>query len=108
EPLKVGDRVAADWYNPQRGRYDRIRGRYYGVGADGDALVTDEPDGPRYCCSPYSVRRLVKKPRRRVWINPRDAGGPIDRHSGVFYTGITPEDYSCNGWTEFVEVRRKK
>lgn len=103
--FKVGDRVCYRWTDNQL-----RKGVISSISKDGrvemkpieKSLFLDS-----WVAHVSWLKRLVKKKRRSIWVNPNDAAGPVERHSGVFYTGLTFQDYSCNGWIEFREVKRK-
>lgn len=104
---KVGDRVLVSYISAVGNVCDR-RATITDIKHTGAiAVEKDCIKGEIDFVHPRQCRRLVKRKRRSVWINPNDAAGSVERHSGVFYTGITFQDYSCNGWLEFHEVKRK-
>lgn len=103
--FKVGDRVCYRWTDNQL-----RKGVISSISKDGEVAMAPLEESTivyGWVAHVSWLKRLVKKKRRSIWVNPRDAGGPVERHSGVFYTGLTFQDYSWNGWIEFREVKRK-
>lgn len=118
EPLKVGDRVVV--YDDGR----RLVGRIVQIG-DSTGSTNIRVDGVRsqQCKSwgfgwfhPKQLRRLKKRPLRRVWI-PKDAitqaegceSNCIIAGEGGPWNVRLKEPEARNipsGWTEFVEVKR--
>lgn len=88
-PLQVGDRVA---FYTQHGR---TVGTVERVGVF-KLKVSGDNGGTLFDVHPKQCRRLVKRERHRLWINPSVA---LNRD------WIAPEP--VEGWVEYVEVRRK-
>lgn len=110
--LNVGERVRVyGWVQmhqtPYRPRYGGkatvvwISGEHIFVKFDSAINGDEDKDENHYKVDPQQCRKLKKKERRRIWINLNPSC------VGVFYPGTTFEDYSCNGWKEFVEVKKK-
>jgi hypothetical protein len=95
--FKVGDRCIGECFNTDLYQFQEVVGAY-----------TDSSGGPRiegYAVAPRSIRRLIKKPRRRIWINEK------------YFNTINGLDSACvfeckpelapGNYIEFVEVRKK-
>jgi hypothetical protein len=107
EPLKVGDWVRTygrppegdfPYISPNVGTVVGLHPKQVCVQIDGTAGV-DEP----YFFERQQVRRLVKKKRRSVWINPRYLEDPVNPFAllGEQVGSRTPVD----GFIEFREVK---
>ncbi len=114
EPLKVGDRVRVYGHVARNGKplvghihekpvdvSEKFRGDNY-------VLIYDEeyPDSGYYA-HPKQCRRLVKKERRRVWVERGSFRGDTyeignGRYQPVVSLKPVPE------WVEFIEVRHAK
>lgn len=90
-PLKSGDRVRV--YATHSGAVSESNGRVYKVRDDGMLIVLLDHRISEIVAHPKQCRRLVKKPRERVWVRGSDAAP---------YKPLGDE------WVEFVEVRRPK
>jgi hypothetical protein len=103
KPFEVGERVLAEWEDSSRGLIEVVRGIYRGLDERGFAAI-ECLDG--LClCVPRSLRRLVKKERRRVWVRI------IDQKCSDPNMSITK--YEACGFNfpesvEFIEVRKPK
>lgn len=96
--LKVGDRVAY---------YDSGFRDTGTIGACEPATSRVRIDPSGGWVHPKQCRRLIRKERRHVWVNPNPTSqGDLWRvHPGNnFVSPSKPND----GWIEFVEVRRPK
>lgn len=95
-PFKVGDRVAV--YSG--------RGRFVGtVETVMNTILEVRLDGRVGQFHSHQCRRLVKKPRRRVWIAESNLVDSINSGLGVPAYRTRP---GFSDQIEFVEVRRKK
>lgn len=97
--FKVGERVAVyDGFGRDIGIVEEIRDGILSIGSE---------DSDRFVAHPKQCRRLVKKPKRRVFLR-ESAGGNLT--SGWTIDIDTASDFGHpNGkWIEFIEVRRKK
>lgn len=76
--FKVGERVAADWYNPSDYTYTRVKGWYNGPRGPTVVAVSQESDeeNPAWLCSKHSMRRLRPKKRREFWISMHPCSEP--------------------------------
>lgn len=100
--------------NPKDGEYCKVYGTvtdkdgtpYYllgakckiiDIGAEDEIIVREGNLEWVYIVHPKQCRRLVKKERKRVWVSFNPNGS---LHSTALYP--------CHGYTEFVEVRKKK
>jgi hypothetical protein len=97
-PFQVGDRV----------RVYGIVVRMFGAGeaikkvatvtsVDDELLILDD-GGDAFYAHPKQCRRLVKKERRRYWLNPNISA----HYDGTFWIDNKPHE----GWIEFVEVKK--
>lgn len=109
KPLQVGDRIAVYGIDGN-GAPIRKTATIESFTKEGAVYVTDPESlhkvGPAgYDLTmphPKSCRRLVKKPRRRVWVKM-----PTDFHPQHLTNGMVSV-VPVAGWSEFVEVRKKK
>lgn len=66
-----------------------------------------EPEG--FTCAipfaPQQLRKLVKRERRRVWIDPEYLQGLL---AGGYHRHATASPNEKPDWIEFIEVRRRK
>jgi hypothetical protein len=104
-PFETGDRVNVyGGPNPGWGVGGAWLGTVYDLAVKtnwGNGIsVKSDYDGCGYVVHPKQCYRLVKKPKRRVWVNPK-----------VFIPGHAPiEQCLClseNDWPEFIEVKKK-
>ena len=106
EASKTGDRVVVDGYSSTGTYVNGLRGVV--IGFTSAATQRVKLDGPVQDIVEVSwrqCRRLVKKPRRRVWISIKKSDGSI----GSAYKDPIPPEEMYPGWEEieFIEVRRK-
>jgi hypothetical protein len=96
--FKVGDFVSGEWYSPGDKKYFRVTGKIMpGLEGREDAIHVDG-----FMCAPKSIRRLVKKLRRRVWIH-RDDVSDLD-HARIKQSIPVMPDF----WIPFIEVKKKQ
>jgi hypothetical protein len=97
--FKVGDRVAA--YTGKTNYPDAIRravGEIAQIAANGAILL--KHDTLDYWYSPKQCRRLIKRERRRVWVNPK--------YQSLYHgSECVFRDEPRDGFVEFIEVRKK-
>lgn len=87
-PLKVGDRIKLiEDGEVYVGRF--IESKHYIIDDNGVSL---------FITNASSVKRLIKKPRRRVWVN-------VDRYK-LFISDKTVPPLN-RGWKEFIEAKPK-
>ncbi len=111
EPLKAGDRVRV--YGPVADRkhnhtavsHDFVGTVKNATQAPDFLIVTSDYDSGEKFCHPKQCRRLIKKERRRVWLDPRWVDGEVIVDGrAVAYTGKVDQPAHM---VEFVEVRKK-
>jgi hypothetical protein len=113
KPFQVGDRVAVYGLDGNC-ELVRIKTTITGLPANGQ-LYLDEKDTvkttvPRYDFSmahPKQCRRLVKKPRRRVWVNQYTEGVYGSAYAEQGAAENAGRNSQGRELVEFVEVRRK-
>lgn len=97
EKLKVGDRVALYCGG-------RVVTNITAVFSSDGTVRTDHSGAS--VVHPKQCRRLVKKPRRRVWVSVKSAPGIWPE---VIFEDPTKSDhYDAIEWTEFAEVKGKR
>lgn len=108
EPFKIGDRVRAygHWPLVHKG------GCYTGKVCASDSpeswgtglLIQLDDDESFLTVHPKQCRRLVKKKRRRLWIDPKVFG----EYEGRYFAGPQlVSKYPDFNFLEFVEVKKK-
>jgi hypothetical protein len=108
--FRVGDRVTVAWFDGVfRGVVHSVcePGHKYGSRAVEGAVQVKGDDGRFRWAHPRQIRRLAKKPRRRVWV----AANGIAKGYEEFDTTVltrAPEVGTAGAWVEFVEVKRRK
>lgn len=99
--FKVGERVAGDWFDIGHG-FRRIKGTFMGLTEEKVPIIKCDHRGLHCLCAPNSIRRQVKKNRRRLWIHSTSIG--IYTNPYVY----TKQPPTLDDFVEFVEVRKKK
>jgi hypothetical protein len=102
--FKAGDRVAADWFNPETELYETVRGCFFGINDNNEPMVEGDR-GVRYFVAPNSIRRLVKRERRRVWISATEFALTM-AHGGHAESSLFGPKWDDS--IEFIEVRNRK
>lgn len=108
-PLKVGDRVRVYGKpGPDGGCWEAkvVACRVvapWGVGMDVRSTYDDET----YTVHPKQCRRLIKKPRRRVWLNENALRTDRNNEGGWSVCFEKPKVY-LSDWVEFIEARKPK
>lgn len=100
--FKIGDSVAV--YSHELGR---AVGRVVNIQPLKPPWVSVCFDTHTSVVHPKQCRKLVKKERKRIWINLNGCEKQIGFPDATFAPTATFQDYSCNGWIEFVEVKKK-
>lgn len=104
KPFQVGDRVMVRFGG--RGRVNSLNA------ADSSLLDVTLDGGVAIFANANECRRLVKKPRRRVWIKETDIEGDVQSGDANFNYkisgGVIVATEARPGWTEFIEVRKPK
>lgn len=101
--FKVGDRVRVYGHSDCAresfgGVVKEIHGAWLKVYSDGGSLVAAHP---KQC------RKLVKKERRRVWVN-RGYLAQLPNDPGGYICSVPPAKSIETSYVEFIEVRRRK
>lgn len=65
-------------------------------------VFLDGPDAVCVSVSPKQCRRLIKKPKRRVWINVKDLPGGTSGHAHY----LINKPHNQPQYIEFVEVKK--
>lgn len=96
KPFEVGQRVRT--YALQIGIHDGTVDEI----SDGNKIwvLLDNSNGKRVLFYPQQIRRLIKKPRRRVWCR-------LNHDGSVYDSGVHSTDPG-HPWIEFIEVRKPK
>jgi hypothetical protein len=108
KPFQVGDRVAV--YGHERGKL-RQCGTVEGMKGEEpisfpDTIKVRIHPGCALYCHPKQCRRLVKKPRRRVWIEESELG-KSNHDVWVQFDAGQLQVRAGEKLVEFIEVRRK-
>lgn len=96
--FEIGQRVAVYFWDR------RCTGEVISVLPNGSLEVKLDSYSSGTSVHPKQCRRLVKKPRRRVWIKWQTMPKTLEPLGNVFVSRL---DRSENGWVEFAEVRKK-
>lgn len=111
--LKTGDRVRVFDIDPTshipRTTDGTVARVMIGTHYEGQVVEVQEDQGvmARIIAHPKSCRRLVKKPRRRVWIFVPHWGTYTEQNPAHAYP-VRPCENHSEDWREFVEVRKRK
>jgi hypothetical protein len=116
--FKVGDRVRLKGFANLQGESTVVEGiKGYVTRLYGERFVVHihraDILGGNYEVHVYpsQCRRLVKKPRRRMWINielTRERGMESFDMGTTYSPWVSFKEVNLPGWVEFVEVRKKK
>lgn len=107
--LKTGDRVAAYYWDDDDRTATRIVGTVFKSNKTETHIKDDNGVGLMFCTK--QCRRLVKKPRRRVWVSPATLEKILESnsYSAAYYNNeLLISRAPFDGSVEFIEVRKPK